>query len=121
MFELELFLPCEEIFNSDWSECSELWSFEDFFDFFFDFEVSFIGSALDKKINNPQSDLLDNIIDDGFISILIDNIFDKFGDLIEIISGDTSHGFDLVLDGCFGIGFSVLEMDIELILMLVFG
>lgn len=119
MFELKLFLPSQEVLNSNRCERSKLWSLKHLFDFLFNFEISLIGSSLYQEVNNPEPDLFDNIIDDGFIPILVDDIFDEFSDLVKIIPGDTSHRFDLILDRCFRVGFGILKVNIELILVLM--
>lgn len=121
MFQLKLFLPCQKVLWSNRCKGSELWSFKYLLYFFLNLKISFICSSLNQEVNNPQSNFFNNIIDDRFIPILIDNILNKFSNLINIIPGDTSHRFDLILDRSFRIGFSILEMNIKLILVLMFG
>ena len=121
MFQLKLFLPCQKVLWSNRCKGSELWSLKYLLDFFLNLKISFISSPLNQEVNNPQSNFFNNIIDNRFIPILIDNILNKFGNLTNIIPGDTSHRFDLILDRSFRIGFSILEMYIKLILVLMFG
>lgn len=119
VFELKLFLPSQKVLSSNRSECSKLWSLKHLLDFLFNLKISLISSSLNQEVNNPQSNLFNNIIDDRFIPILVDNIFNKFSNLVNIIPSDTSHRFDLILDRCFGIGFGILKVNIELILVLM--
>lgn len=119
MSGFELFLPCVEVFNGNWSKSSEFWPFKYFFGFLFDLEVGFVSSALNEEINNPKSDFFNDFIDNGFVSIFVDEVLDSFGDCNEIVSGDSSHGFDVILDGSFGVGLGVFEVEGELILELM--
>ncbi len=119
MFEVKLFFPDQESFDSDWSESSEFGSFEKFFGFFDDLNFGFVGSALDEVLSDPESDFFDDFVDDGFSSVFVDEIFDFFGDGIEIIPGEASDGFDVVLECSFGVGFGEFEMNGEFVLKLV--
>lgn len=121
MFQVEFFFPGVETFDSDGCECSKFGSFEDFLGLFDDFNLRFIGSALDEELCDPQSDFFDNVVDDGFPSVFIDEIFDFFCQGIEIVSGDTGNGLNLVLEGGFGVGFGELKMNGEFVLELVLG
>ena len=120
MFKVELFFPGEETFDSDGSESSEFGSFEEFFGFLDDLDFGFVGSTLDEVLSDPESDFFDDIVDDGFSSVFVDEIFDFFGDGIEIISGDTSDGFDIVFEWSFGVGFGEFKLNGEFVLKLVF-
>ena len=119
MFEIKLFFPDEESFDSDWSESSEFGSFEEFFGFLDDLSFSFVGSALDEVLSDPESDFFDDFVDDGFSSVFVDEIFDFFGDGIEIIPSETSDGFDVVLECSFGVSFGEFELNGEFVLKLV--
>jgi hypothetical protein len=119
VFEIEFFFPDEESFDSNWSESSEFGSFENFFGFFDNFNFGFIGSTLNEVLSDPESDFFDDFVDDGFSSVFVDEIFDSFGDGIEIIPGEASDRFDVVLDCSFGVGFGEFELNWEFVLKLV--
>ncbi len=119
MFEIEFFFPDEESFDSNWSESSEFGSFENFFGFFDDFNFGFVGSALDEVLSDPVSDFFDDFVDDGLSSVFVNEIFDFFGDSIEIVPGEASDGFDVVLEYSFGVGFVEFELNGEFVLKLV--
>lgn len=121
MLQIELFFPGHKTLDGDWGECREFGSFEDFFDFFDDLLFLHVGFSFNKVLNDPNSDFLNDIVNDGFVSVFINDVFDPFGDFIQIIPGDAGNWLDLVSDGSFGVGLGVFEMQVELVLELVFG
>jgi hypothetical protein len=85
------------------------------------FNFWLISLTLNQEICDPQSDIFNDIINDGLASVFVDEIFDFFGDGVEIVSGDASDGFNVILQGSFGVGFSKFEMNREFVLKLMFG
>lgn len=121
MLQIELFLPGHKTFDCDWGECREFRSFEDFFDLFDNLLFFHVGFSFNKVLNDPNPDFLNDIVNDGLVSVIINDVLDLFGDFIQIVPGDACNWFDFVSDGRFGVGLGVLEMQVELVLELVFG
>jgi hypothetical protein len=44
-----------------------------------------------------MSDIFNDVIDDGFASVFVDEIFDFFGDGVEVVSGDSGNGLNIIL------------------------
>ncbi len=111
MFEVKLLFPGKETFNSNRGKGSEFWPFENFFGLFHDLNLSFVGSSFDQVLKDPQPGFFNDVINDGFASVLVNKIFNLFGDSVKVVSSKTGNGFNVVLEGSFGVGFSILEMD----------
>lgn len=121
MLQIELFLPGHKTLDCDWGKCREFGPFEDFFDLFDDLLFFHVGFSFNKVLNNPNPDFLNDIVNDGFVSVVINDVFDPLSDFIQIIPGDAGNWLDLVSDGSFGVGLGVFEMQVELVLELMLG
>jgi len=120
MFKIKFSFPSSETLDCNRCKSCKFRSFEKFLFFLDNFGFDLISFSFDKKINYPKSYFFNNIINNRLISIFIDKIFNSFSNCVEIISCDTSYWFNIVLDWCFRICFSVFEMNWELIFELEF-
>jgi hypothetical protein len=48
-----------------------------------------------------------------------DDVVDLARDEVDVVAGDAGNGFDLVLDGGEGVGFGVLEHEVDLVVEVV--
>jgi len=67
----------------------------------------------------PVSGLFHNIINDWFVVAVDNNIVNLLSDVVDIVSGKSSNGLNLVFERGERILFGVLEHNADLILKLI--
>lgn len=68
---------------------------------------------------DPVARFLHDIEDHWFLVVVVDDVIDLLGDVVEVVAGDAGNGLQLVLQGREGILLGVLEEETDLVLELV--
>lgn len=68
---------------------------------------------------NPGSGFFNDVKDNRFFMAAEDDVFYFFGDMVDVVPGDASDGFDLIFDGSERVLLGELEHEVDLVLHLV--
>jgi len=119
MFQIKFFFPNCKIFNSNWSECRELWSFEYFYLFSSLNFLFFSCFSFNKILMNPISSFLYNIKDNRLMMTVENKIINFLGNSIDVIPSDPRNRLDFILQSSEWVLLGVFEHNVDLILELI--